>query len=997
MTGDLERRAKDVFDQLIGIEDPREREAARVDLCGDDEPLNERVQALLASDTQGTDVAARIVSKAGAVLAEEAALGAVGPYRLIRRIASGGMGEVYEARQSEPIERDVALKLIRPGFGSQEVVQRFEIERQVLGMMSHRFIAQVYDAGTAEDGRPYFAMELVDGEHVDRHCDQLQLDLESRLRLFLEVCEAVEHAHQKGIVHRDLKPSNVLVARQGERAVPKVIDFGIAKALQPVMSGAAETVVGSTLGTPDYMSPEQAGLARAVDTRTDVYSLGVLLYELLTSSRPFPPEAMRGLATDEARRVVREQVPEHASRRAAQLDAARLCGRARSADALARRLRGDLDWICACALEKDPQDRYASVGDMAHDIRRHLEAQPIEVGPPSPAYRARKFVARHRVGVGLAALLLLGILGTVSGLALGLRQARTAERAASQEAERALATSRFLGQIVSEADARALGEAIFAELLESVGDDLGAAAEADLESLTANVNRPDMAREVLSTVVLDRAVETAATTFAGDALAHGRVLRTLARAYVRLSRTERAEQVARAAVERLEHAGGLLDRETLGARSDLANVLRRQRKLDEALVLHLDVLDARSRSFGELDRDTLGSLTNLGTLHSHRREYQAADRYYSRALAGKEQLHGRNAPEVVRMLYAVGSTAARLLDHDRGRSLLARAVELQSEQLGSDHPTTVESRSKLSDILAEMGRFDEALAMRRQVLAVRRAALGEDHVSTLLDRDLEAWLLGQTGRFEEVEEIASQLVERYRAQLGADHPYLGAAHLTRGWALAHLGRFRESNEAVGHGIDVLERALPEGSPEMRPARDIEALLAYRSGALDRAVRLSESIVAELGPGVPGDGLTNLNLERRLAQILLDRGAERDLERAASMLERLTVAYRGSLGPDHYQTLRTRSLELHARFLRLVRSESSSSEERDRVVADMRHTVDQLEEVFGAGSYRMADPAVRLGVMLASDGMTDAAPWIARARRLDPVHPLLVEQRVAAAR
>lgn len=358
---------------------------------------------------------------------------AIGPYRILRVLGEGGMGVVYLAEQTEPLHRRVAVKVIKIGMNTREVVARFEAERQTLARMNHPNIARVYDAGATTDGRPYFVMEYVSGSPMTDYCDAHTLSTRARLGLFIDVCLAIQHAHQKGVIHRDVKPSNVLVFEQDGRPVPKVIDFGIAKAVERTQTAeTALTEQGLMVGTPEYMSPEQAAASTDIDTTTDVYSLGLLLYELLVGTLPFDPRMLRAAGFDEIRRIIRESDPPRPSARLSALGqtgdtvAAR---RRTDADSLMRHLKGDLDWIALKALEKDRRRRYETVAALAADIARYLDNEPVIARPPSAAYRVAKFVRRHRLGVAASVMLVVVLTGGLAGTSIMyFRAAREARR-----------------------------------------------------------------------------------------------------------------------------------------------------------------------------------------------------------------------------------------------------------------------------------------------------------------------------------------------------------------------------------------------------------------------------------------------------------------------------------------------------------------------------------------------------------------------------------------
>lgn len=346
----------------------------------------------------------------------------IGPYRILEQIGEGGMGVVYLAQQEHPVRRRVALKIIKLGMDTKEVIGRFEAERQALAMMNHPGIAHVYDAGATEEGRPYFVMEHVPGEPITNYCDRHRLTTKERLELFIPVCQGIHHAHQKAIIHRDVKPSNILVMVQDGKPVPKVIDFGVAKAIEHRLTERTVfTEQGQLIGTPGYMSPEQAEMTGLnVDTTTDVYSLGVLLYELLVGAPPFDPKSMREAGLDAIQRMIREVDPPKPSTRISGLgdEATTVAQKRRTEPAtLERQLRGELDWIILRAMEKDRNRRYTSASEFAADVSRMLNHEPVLASPPSTSYRFKKFVLRHRIAVTAGALvilaMLLGAVGTI--------------------------------------------------------------------------------------------------------------------------------------------------------------------------------------------------------------------------------------------------------------------------------------------------------------------------------------------------------------------------------------------------------------------------------------------------------------------------------------------------------------------------------------------------------------------------------------------------------
>jgi serine/threonine protein kinase/Flp pilus assembly protein TadD len=419
-------RERDIFDAALAIADPAERSAYLAKVCAGDPGLRQHLEGLLAMHGQlGSflEAPAPPVAATGDEPIRERPGTVIGPYKLLEQIGEGGMGLVFVAEQQQPVRRRVALKVIKPGMDSRSVIARFEAERQALALMDHAHIAKVYDGGATPEGRPYFVMELVKGTPITDYCDQHRLTTRQRLELFLDVCSAVQHAHQKGIIHRDLKPSNVLVSLHDVTPVVKVIDFGVAKATGGRLTDKTlYTQLTQLVGTPLYMSPEQAGLSDIdVDTRSDVYSLGVLLYELLTGTTPFESETLKKAGYDEMRRIIREDEPPRPSTRLSTMQQATLSTiaerRGLEPSRLGQQVRGELDWIVMKALEKDRGRRYESASALAADVRRYLEDEPVQACPPSAGYRFRKFARRNRVALMtagvVAAALLVGTAASV--------------------------------------------------------------------------------------------------------------------------------------------------------------------------------------------------------------------------------------------------------------------------------------------------------------------------------------------------------------------------------------------------------------------------------------------------------------------------------------------------------------------------------------------------------------------------------------------------------
>ncbi|MBL9149257.1 MAG: serine/threonine protein kinase [Phycisphaerae bacterium] len=667
----------------------------------------------------------------------------IGAYRLVERIGEGGFGTVFLAQQDAPVRRTVALKVIKLGMDTRQVVARFEQERQALALMDHPHIAKVLDAGATATGRPYFVMELCRGEPITQYCDAHRLSIPQRLALFRQVCAAVQHAHLKGVIHRDLKPSNILVSTEEGEPFVRVIDFGIAKATsarlgdRPLLTAESQLV-----GTPEYMSPEQAAGSADIDTRSDVYSLGVLLYALLAGSTPIDSSQIRTRSFGELQRLIRDSDPAPPSVRVGEsAEALKVHAAQRSCEAtrLVSALRGELDWIVLRALEKDPARRYATVKDLADDVGRHVSGLPVTAAPPSAAYRWRKTFARHRTAAIAGVLVLLAV-AAGSGLAVaGLVKARDEAHAADGAR---VETERIVGF---------------------------------LSDMLATVEPGELGRDVSMRAVLDAAAGTISSRFGDMPIAESRLRLTIGNAYAALGDLASADDHIGVAAElrrrelgprdpltltTLANLAGLrqrqgrlaeserlareiLDGETppsfatelIGVRNNLAQTLVRQGHLPEALELQRGVVEDYRRTLGPRHRHTLGATVNLATMLEAAGNVSEAEAMLAKVAADAKEALGANAPETLFFESQLASIYQGLQRWPDAARLFADVFERQSQVLGAAHPEAARTETNLGTVLGKIATTDaERSAARGHLLRAYRSlrdALGARHHDTL--------------------------------------------------------------------------------------------------------------------------------------------------------------------------------------------------------------------------------------------------------------------------
>ncbi len=792
----LAAKAKDVF--ADALERPETERGAFLDgACAGDAQLRAVVDVLLVAHGSATGFM-DLPSLAGPGLRGGAAApmaappgegpgAVVGRYKLLQLIGEGGFGSVFLAEQREPVVRRVALKIIKAGMDTKQVIARFEAERQALAMMDHPNIARVLDAGATESGRPYFVMELVRGDPITDYCDAKSLGVPQRLELFEQVCHAVQHAHQKGIVHRDIKPRNVLVTVADDKPIPKIIDFGIAKATSGRLTERTLfTEHRALIGTPEYMSPEQAEMSGVdIDTRSDIYSLGVLLYELLTGTTPFEPGALRAAAFGEIQRIIREVDPPRPSTRLSTMRDAIVSVAAHRQTEPARlpaQVRGDLDWMVMKCLEKDRTRRYVTAGDVAEDVRRHLSGEPVLAAPPGRAYRARKFVRRHRFGVGACAAVAAALLAGLAGTAIALVQART-------QRDRAERIAGFMEDMLRGAGATLLPERGPVTLRDMVDD---AAERISMGELEHSPEAELRLRLAIGGIYRLTRAHDAAEAMIGPALPLARSL-----------------------------AGSAGSAALANVLTERASLLMAGRRVAEAEPLFAEALEIRRRLHTQDHSDLVSSLQALG----HARWQLGRDAEVERLFDEEYQMRRRlgHAPALLaESLLRLASVRLRTRPGPETTALFEEALAMFQSVLKGDRAELGIAISSVGVAYESMGRHAEAETMYQRALDMFRRVYGGEHkviAATMADLGRVKAVRGGASEAETLLRGAAEMAGRIWP---TGDTYCAHRVLTPWAAFLHAqGRTDEAKAVITNAV----KMATDWPPGYWRRRDISALAA----------------------------------------------------------------------------------------------------------------------------------------------------------------------------
>jgi len=876
------RRVEDAFQRAVDLPEDRRAEFLTRE-CGTDQALRDEVEALLRSYAAAGDIFDRPLYDRP--LANEASDPVrIGRYRIQRKLGQGGMAVVYEATQTLLPGRSVAIKLIRPGAYSPRSRSRFEFEAAVLARLQHPGIAHIYEAGIAEVDyptggtvqQPFFAMEMVQGEVLQHHVRRTELSTARRLALFIKICDAVEHAHQKGVIHRDLKPSNIVVTPTGE---PKVLDFGVARVTESDVQMTTMHSEAALVGTLPYMSPEQVSAQLdQLDTRSDVYALGVVLYELLAGRLPYD---LAGKPIAAAARVITETSPTPLS-------------------AVDRAFRGDLETIVGKALEKDPARRYASVYALAEDIRRFLHHEPVAARPPSAGYQVRKFAQRNRglvAGAGATLLaLVLGLSFALYALQIASRErdekgrALTAEQVARAESE---AVTRFIAEMLASSDpVRAGRDARVIDLLDTASQHIG--DEFVDQPLVAAALHHVMGRTYQTLGVYDRAadhlenaLETRTDYFGEQGLPTLESMHELGVVYNHWGRYAESQLLLEQSLDAFLATVGEEHELALAGMNELALLYHRQGRMDEAAALYQRALGFRREVSGTQDPGTLSVMNNLGVLYKKMGRFDEALALYEETFSVRRQALGEDHPSTLTSMNNLAHLYRALNRREEAADLHARTLAIRRRVLGNEHPHTLMSMDNLAMLMVDLRRFAEAELLYAEALALKRRVLGEEHPETLVTMNNQAVLYSEQDRLAAAEALHRQTLEVRRRVLGDRHGDTAISITNLARTCMALQDYEEAERLHREALAFRRDALGEDHPDTILSLQYLAAVKAAQEEYDVAADIYSAALISCRRRSPPDDRRAHLIEIALADVLLKLGqfdeADGILEQSASEL------------------------------------------------------------------------------------------------------------------
>jgi serine/threonine protein kinase/Tfp pilus assembly protein PilF len=808
----------------------------------------------------------------------------VGPYTLLEVIGQGGFGTVWLAERTEPMVQRVALKIIKAGMDSEAVLARFDQERQALAVMDHPNVARIYDGGMSPRGRPYFAMEFVRGEPITSYCDHHNLDIPERLGLFVRVCEAVQHAHLKGIIHRDLKPSNILIQESDGTATPKVIDFGVAKA---ITSGSAErtmfTEAGQLIGTPEYMSPEQAETSSLdVDTRTDVYSLGVVLYELLTGLLPFDSRVLRSKGYAEIQRVLCTTEPPRPSTRLSDIDdelgTAIAQSRQQHRAELTTSLRRELEWIPLKAMRKDRGERYQTPSELAEDVRRYLRNEPIEAAPESAAYRARKFIKRHRGEVFAASVILAALVAGLGGTLWQAREARAQRDEAIAARKRAETITRFVTTTMRSADPTEQGSqsTTILEAMDTAVRDIRdgrfkddpeteAALKATIGEILLANGRATEARTLFA-----EALDARVALFNGDHLDVASNLQGLGFALHVMGLADEAEEYLERALamrRRLHPADHAEVADSLYHVAWARSTLGRD---EEAVGLYTQALEM-NRRLGADDVAIARNLAGLAVATQGAGRVAEAEPLNVQVVEMFRRLHPGDHPAVASSVNNLGFTKRLLGRTEEAEGLFREAMEMRRRLYKGDHPDIVGSMKNLADLLNDTNRDADSEKLFEEALAMSRRMNEGDHPDIASMLNSLASTQQSLGRLEQAEQNYTQALAMMKRLYAGDHPSVAACLSNVGFIRNAMGRPDLAEPMYLEAVEMHKRVYPGDHRQTVAAMIGCAFVRQALGRYDLAGAMYREAIEMNKRLFAGDHPMTLNAMNNLCGMLIEQG------------------------------------------------------------------------------------------------------------------------------
>ncbi len=868
---------KELLHQAMQVQ-PAQRAQFLDEACSSDAALRAELESLLLADEAVRS--SFLESKAlgdqdrnGTISALQAGQVFEQRFQLVGKLGEGGMGQVWLAEQTSPVRRQVALKLIKAGMYDEALVQRFQAERQSLAIMDHPAIAKVFDAGATPQGQPYFVMEYVCGLPITEYCDQKKLRIKDRLELFIQVCDGVRHAHQKAIIHRDLKPANILVVEVDGKPTTRIIDFGLAKATTPQMADQTLfTQLGHFVGTPGYMSPEQADpRVQDIDTRTDVYSLGVILYVLLTGLQPFETMLKEKQPLDELLRKLREEEPPCPSAKVSiDRDTSATTAEVRGTEPkqLVSLLRGDLDWITMKAIEKDRARRYGSASEFAADIKRYLNHEAVLAVPPSLAYRTRKFARRYRAPLTTASVFaLMLVVAAVVSIREGVR--------AKREAAIADAVNEFLQ------------------------NDLLAQASATNQSRPSTKPDPDLKVRT----ALDRAAEQIEGKFAKQPEVEASIRDTIGQTYMDLGLYPEARKQLERALDLHRRVLGARNPKTIKTISRLGRIADLQGRFAQAETLFSQALESQRRVLGPEHPDTLVSMHGLASVYYSEGKYAQAEKLHSQTLEIRRRVLGPEHPDTLTSMSGLAIAYQVQGKYTQAEALASQTLEIRRRVLGLEHPDTLNSMNNLAIVYFLQGKRAQAVALYSQTLDIRRRVLGPEHPYTLSSMINLATAYYYQGQYAQAEELHSQTLAIKRRVLGPEHPDTLTSMNNLAAVYAVQGKYAQAEALFTKTVEISRRVLGPEHPLTLDYLVEFALLYQRQGKFASAETYASQVLAGRRHALGSENPDTMASAEDLALAYQSQGKFVEAE----PLAREALEFNRKQQPDDWQRFRAESL------------------------------------------------------------------------------------------